>query len=136
MKKLIMALVLSTASFAFAGELDNEAQVINKNLNSTVVVRVDSRDKSVAVLNTQEVVSSEAEAMALTQKSFAALPQEKVRSELDKDGGASSWYVYWYNYSYNYYPTYCWGNNYYYPYYNYNYGYYTYYYYGAYNRWW
>lgn len=136
MKKLILALTLLSSTFAFAGELDDEAQVINKNLSSTVVVRVDTRDKSVAVLNTQEVVASEAQALALTQKSFVTLPVEKVRSELDQDGGSSSWYVYWYNYSYNYYPTYCWGNNYYYPYYNYRYSYYTYYYYGSYNRWW
>lgn len=136
MKKLILALVLTSTTFAVAGELDDESQVINKNLNSTVVVRVDSRDKSVAVLNTQEVVASEAQAVALTQKNFDLVPSDKVRSELDQDGGSSSWYVYWYNYSYAYYPTYCWGRNYYSPYYNYRYSYYTYYYYGAYNRWW
>lgn len=135
MKAIIAALILTVATVAMAGELDNDHQVANQNLEETVVVRVDTRDNSVAVLNTKQVVSSAVQAKALTQKTFTVVPATQVRSELDTDGGASSWYVYWYQYSYAYYPSYCYYGNYYNPYYNYAWGSYRYYYYGAYRRW-
>jgi|SRR6185312_9221894 len=135
MKAIIAMLILSVATVAMAGELDNDNQVANQGLQETVVVRVDTRDNSVAVLNAKQVVSSAVEAQALTQQTFSAVPATKVRSELDNDGGASSWYVYWYSYSYAYYPSYCYYGNYYNPYYSYGWGYYNYYYYGAYRRW-
>lgn len=136
MKALIAALILTVATVAVAGELDNDGQMANQGLQETVVVRVDTRDHSVAVLNSKQIVGTELQARALTAEAFATVPATQVRSELDKDGGASSWYVYWYNYNYSYYPSYCYYGNYYNPYYNYGWGYYRYYYYGSYNRWW
>jgi hypothetical protein len=136
MKTIILALILSVATAAVAGELDNDQQVANQGLQQTVVVRVDTRDQSVAVLNSQQTVTSEAQAKGLSQQNFTNVPTDKVRTELDHDGGASSWYVYWgYHYGYSY-PSYYWYGACYHPYYNWGWGYYHYYYYGAYYPWW
>jgi hypothetical protein len=135
-KTLLVATILSIATVAMAGELDNDGQVANQGLQETVVVRIDTHDNSMAVLNTKQVVHSELQAKALTQQTFTAVPATQVRSELDRDGGASSWYVYWYGYSYSYVPTYCYYGHYYNPYYQWRWGSYYYYYYGAYYPWW
>jgi hypothetical protein len=144
MKKLMLSLMLGMSLFAlhgFAGELDDEGRVINAQnpAHGTVVVRVDTRDNSAAVLNVDHGLSSKEEAVNVTKKSsaFKALKNDKVRSELDQDGGASSWYFY--NPGYNWYnSSYCYYGNYYRPYYYYSYNYYAYYYYGSYygNGWW
>jgi hypothetical protein len=131
---LILALAFSTS--AMASELDNEGQVINQELQGTAVVRVDTRTGEVATLKSDAVVTSANEAAALLAGEFEVLPTKLVKSELDTDGGSSSWYVYWYRYSYSYTPVYAYYGNYWQPYYSYSYSYYTYYYYGHYSRWW
>lgn len=149
MKNMIFvaALVLGTGSFAFAGELDNEVSVTNQSMNGTVVIRVDTRSNAASVATSDKVMTNNAQAEALVQSAnFQALAKENVKSELDSDGGASSWYYYngcnygsyygcnGYNnggyYNYNLY----WYGNWYNPCYSYNYGYYQYYYY-SYYRW-
>ncbi len=138
MKTLLIALsmVAGFASASFAGELDNEAGVTNKQIQGTMVIRVDNRTKQAAALQTSSVLSNDSQAQTVAVKGqFKTLGNNQVRSELDTTGGASSWYFYTgYNY-YNYLNYYgCW----YQPYYTYNYGYYNYYYYNNYysNYWW
>lgn len=130
MKQLILvaALTLGATSFAFAGELDNESSVTNQSMNGTVVIRVDNRNNQTAVLASETAVTSNAQAQTLAQTgSFEQAAN--VRSELDQDGGASSWYFYS---GYSYYSYVYWYGNWYTPYYTYNYGYYSYYYYSNY----
>lgn len=142
MKSLLIAvaLVAGFATQSFAGELDNDAAVANQNIPGTVVIRVNTRTKEVAALHTNAVMQNEAQAQALTSKNFKAVSADNVRSELDQDGGASSWYFYSgynYNYGYNYgYMNYY--GNWYQPCYNYSYNNYSYYYYSnswSWNRW-
>ena len=142
MKALLLAfaMVAGFATQSFAGELDNDAAVANQQIAGTVVIRVDSRTKEVAALHTNSVMKNEVQAKALTSEKFEAVSADKVRSELDKDGGASSWYFYYgYNYNYGYNYGYMnWYGNWYQPCYNYNYNYYSYYYYSnswSWNRW-
>lgn len=124
---LVAALVLGSGS-AFAGELDNESSVTNQSMNGTVVIRVDSRNNQTAVLASEQVVTSDAQALALAQ-SGSFEQTANVRNELDQDGGASSWYFYS---GYNYYSYVYWYGNWYTPRYTYSYGYYSYYYYSNY----
>nr|BFD58283.1 hypothetical protein CKG001_03900 [Bdellovibrio sp. CKG001]BFD61713.1 hypothetical protein BdHM001_03940 [Bdellovibrio sp. HM001]BFD65525.1 hypothetical protein HAGR004_05470 [Bdellovibrio sp. HAGR004] len=130
MKQLILvaALTLGATSFAFAGELDNESSVTNQSMNGTVVIRVDNRNNQTAVLATPSPLTSDAQAQTLAQTG-AFEQAANVRSELDQDGGASSWYFYS---GYNYYSYVYWYGNWYTPCYTYNYGYYSYYYYSNY----
>lgn len=134
MKSFILAatLVLAAGS-AFAGELDNESSVTNQAMNGTVVVRVDTRNNQTAVMTSAAAVRAGQEAQNLVEvSSFKAVGAQHVKSELDQDGGASSWYFYnGYN---NYYGCVNWYGNWYRPYYQYNYSYYRYYYYS--NYWW
>lgn len=133
MIRVLLASALIFASTSFAGELDNEGSVTNQGLQGTVIVRIDNRNQSAAILQTEQVLTSEQAAHALAASSdFKSLPAQNVRGELDRDGGASSWY--WYR-GYNYYNYLYWYGNYYYPCYNYNYSYYSYYYYSSYWRW-
>lgn len=147
MKKLlsIMALaLLASASSAFAGELDSEEQVKNAerlaaDLPQTLVVRVNEKDGSVAVLHSKEKLPAGVEAKFEDAQFQVVANNTPPQNELDRDSSASGWYFYWnYNYSYNYgfngYPYYYYyGYNYqysqYYSYYN-AYNYYRYYYYG------
>ena len=135
MKMFLMTLVLA-AGFsvsAHAGELDNEGSVTNKSMPGTLVVRLDKRTNQAAAVQTSQTLTSEDQAVALVAKAnFKAIGGDKVRTELDQDGGASSWYFYS-PYQYPYYTPVCnyYGNSYN-PYYSYNYGYYNYYYYGSY----
>ncbi|MGZ3743048.1 MAG: hypothetical protein ACXWRE_00185 [Pseudobdellovibrionaceae bacterium] len=138
MKHLIIsaALIFGMSSFATAGELDNESGVTNKELQGTIVLRVNTVTNETSFVKTEANMASEADAKAFAEKAeFAKVPAAKMKSELDHDGGASSWYFYSpYNQYYNnyYYQPYCnWYGNYYNPYYQYNYGYYNYYYYGS-----
>jgi hypothetical protein len=136
MMRLILsaALVLSMGSFAGAGELDNEAGVTNKELQGTMVLRVNTLTKETSFVKTDAAMVSEADAKTFAQAAeFSKVPTGKMKSELDKDGGASSWYFYYpYSQYNNYYQPYCnYYGNYYNPYYQYNYGYYNYYYYGS-----
>lgn len=131
---LVAALALGVAGTAFAGELDNEASVINQTaMNNAVVVRVDKRDNSTAIATASAKVANEIQAQALAQTvSFNQVASANVRGELDKDGGSSSWYFYnGYN---SYYSYMYWYGSWYRPCYTYNYGYYSYYYYS--NYWW
>ena len=90
------------------------------------------------MLQVDEVVATEAQAQGLIDSKFSAVPQEKVRSELDREAGASSWYWYYpgYSYGYGYGYGYYYGGNCYNPWYSYGYGYYNYYYYNRYSYWW
>lgn len=132
MKSLLaLALVFGVGS-AIARELDNDGAVTNQDLRGTVVIRVDQRNNSVSVLQSQAQPQSAAEAQALAARgSFKSVPSSKVRSELDQESGASSWYWYCPSYNYNYGYLYWYGYSYQ-PAYIYSYGYYHYYYY---NRW-
>jgi hypothetical protein len=134
MRFILAATLLLTGAMAFAGELDNEAAITNKELKGTVVLRVDSRTHEASYVQTATPLSSQQEAKALAKSAkFAKVPAQKMKSELDQDGGASSWYFYQ-PYAYNYYQPNCYYYGYYYqPYYTYSYGYYNYYYY---NSWW
>lgn len=136
MMRFILAatLALGVSSFALAGELDNEAGVTNKELTGTLVLRVDTRTNEAAYVKLDAGLNSEAEAIALAQSAtFSKVPAANLKTELDQDGGASSWYFYS-PYQYPYYTPACnYYGNYYNPYYSYNYGYYNYYYYGS---WW
>lgn len=130
------AALLFGAGQASANELDNEGSVTNQELQGTVVVRVDKRTNTAAILKSDATLSSDAQAKALTKGNFKKLSGNQQRSELDQDGGASSWYWYCnsYNYGYNYLNWY--GYNYT-PYYSYSYSNYNYYYYSSsYYRWW
>lgn len=129
---LVAALALGVSTSAMANELDNESSVTNQAMNGTVVVRVDSRNNQASVVTSEKVMASAQDAQKLAQNgSFQKLSSENVRSELDQDAGASSWYFY---NGYNYYNQVYWYGNWYTPYYQYNYGYYRYYYYS--NYWW
>ncbi len=134
MKRLILAAILALgfSTTVVANELDNESSVTNKQLTGTIVVRVDNRTKKVAALKTSELISEkEAQEIALSGDFKDA--SANVKSELDQDGGASSWYFY-YGYNSNYYCNMNYYGNWYRPTYYYNYSYYSYYYYG--NYWW
>ncbi|RYZ79836.1 MAG: hypothetical protein EOP04_27030 [Proteobacteria bacterium] len=130
MRFILTAVLALGATSAFAGELDNESGVTNKQLSGTLVLRVDTRTQESAFVKLDKGLNSEAEAKSLAQS--AKFNKVQVRSELDQDGGASSWYFYS-PYQYPYYTPVCnyYGNSYN-PYYSYNYGYYNYYYYGSY----
>jgi hypothetical protein len=129
---LAMALMLGTAGFASANELDNEP-TNQAAMNGTVVIRVDNRTQETSILKTSAAMQGASQAQALVQNgAFAKVSNENVRSELDHDGGASSWY--WYGGA-NYYNYMYWYGSYYTPCYTYNYNYYSYYYYSN-NGWW
>lgn len=134
MKVLLSFALVAGASVAVASELDRDP--VNQGLQGTVIVRVDKRDKSVSMAKSSDYTADAGQAQALAHKSsFSKLPTSKVTNELDRDGGASSWYWYCspYNYNYNYYYYYGYQYQYYY---SYNYGYYQYYYYNQYNGYW
>ncbi len=134
---LTAALALGLTSAAVANELDNENGVTNKELTGTLVLRVDTRSNEAAYVKTDSVMASESDAIELARvATFSKVPAENIKSELDKDGGASSWYFYYPYYGYPYYSGCNWYGNYYNPYYSYNYGYYNYYYYGSYWSYW
>lgn len=94
MLRFVLALSLM-GSMAMANELDNEASVTNQTLKGTLVIRVDTRDNSVAYLKTDRHLSNSEEAARLARDGrFAALPSQNMATELDQEGGASSWYWY------------------------------------------
>lgn len=131
MKALIFgALIIGAVVVANASELDNEKSVTNvaPSFAGTVVLRVSHEDKSTAILRSENITRTEKEAHSVAKaeaSNFEMLPAEKVLSELDRDGGRSSWYFYW--------PALSFGFSYSYPRYTYTPGYatpygYTYYY--------
>ena len=138
MKTFLYALMtcVCLSNLAFAGELDNEQGTINQeqrnlsaDLPSSVVVRVDSRDNSLAVLQSKDFISQD-KAANVTSADFQAV-KSTDRGELDQNSSTSGWYFYFNNH-WNCPSYYYGGYNYYYqPYYAYTYGYYSYYYY-----WW
>lgn len=144
MTKFILSLVfiMSLGLISNANELDNEAQVTNQQLQGTVIVRIDSRDQSTAMIHTDVAFKNNQMAQAFAiQTDFKLLDSAHVKTELDNDGGTSSWYHYhhynnnYYNNNNNYYyPNnyFYWYGNYYQPCYSYSYGYYNYYYYTPY----
>jgi hypothetical protein len=130
---MTLSMTLSMVSFATAGELDNESEVTNQELQGTMVLRVNTLTKEASFVKTETAMISEAAAKAFAHTAeFAKVPAPKMKSELDNDGGASSWYFYNPYQQYNYYQPSCnWYGNNYNPYYQYNYGSYNYYYYGS-----
>lgn len=139
MTRFFLILSLVAATQAQANELDNPATVTNQDLQGTMVIRVDNRDQSASFLKTDALLGNQEQALQLSQGEFQAMSLDQ-RSELDQEGGSSSWYYYYANYSYGYgyyNPCLNWYGRTYNPYYSYNYGHYSYYYYGAYSyRWW
>ena len=141
MKQMILAVIalqlMNTSYAATGGELDNENGVVNAeqrnlaaNLPATVVVRVDTRDNTVSVLQSKEVIGKD-QAASVVSASFQPM-QASEKLELDQNSSTSGWYFYFNYYNYSYPSYYYYGYNYsYQPYYTYNYGYYNYYYY-----WW
>ena len=133
---LALVLAVNTSGQAQAGELDNDGAVANHGLTGTVVIRVDSRDNSVSYVESAQGLKNQDEAMGVLKSDFKPVPTEKLKKELDKEAGASSWYYFYSPYNYYYNNCLNYGGYNYYPYYNYNYNYYSYYYYGYYSRWW
>lgn len=133
MRKVLVSLLLTAMPLlANAGELDREPTNDRPQFSGTVVVRVDTRNSNIAILHSDKTIGTDSEARTLAAGKFTSVPQEKVKHELDRDAGTSSWYVYWAAT-----PSYCYYGTYYAPYYYYSYGYYGYYYYGnPYARWW
>ena len=127
---VLMAIPVHTT---WAGELDNDAAIANSGLKGTLVVRVDDQTGEIAYLKS-DVASPTLEAATtiVSQGEFQPVPAANLRTELDQDAGASSWYfmcgrpwwgqTYWYGYVYR-------------PYYAWNWGYYHYYYYNPFWRW-
>ncbi|WP_413291183.1 hypothetical protein [Bdellovibrio sp. HCB337] len=146
---LTVFLFLGMSSFGSARELDDESSVTNRQIKGTMVLRVDKRTHKAEYVKTDDVMTSKEKAkkFAKTAK-FKRVPASNIKSELDHDSGASSWYFYnnqydgrygrdgydgRYNDGYNngyYNNPYCnyYGNNYqsYYYYSNSNYNYYYY----------
>lgn len=140
LKNILLSTVLTLscgAAFASPDELDQDRT--NQSIQGTVVLRVDQRNGEMAMVQVDNVVASKSEAQGLVNSDFAAVPKEKIHSELDREAGASSWYWYYPGYSngygyggayYNYYGN-CYN-----PWYSYSYGYYSYYYYNRYSYYW
>jgi hypothetical protein len=139
MMKFVFALVfaLGTSSVAGAGELDHERGSTNQHLQGTVVLRVDKRTNKMDYVSSSSQMTTKSQAQKFAKgASYKKIPAGKMKSELDRDGGTSSWYFYGGYYNNSYYPCYNWYGYSYYPYYSYNYGYYNYYYYGYYGYYW
>ncbi len=137
MFKSIIALmfVVGSSSFSVANELDEERGFVNKEIQGTVVLRVDQSSKQMGYVILNDKMKSKSQAQKVAQNAkYKKVPSEKARSELDRDGGSSSWYFYGNYYNNYYYPYFNWYGNYYRPYYTYNWGCCNYYYYGSY--WW
>lgn len=139
LKKLFLTALVTLASVvAIAGTDELDQDKANQSIQGTVVLRVDQRTGEMAMVQVENVVSTESEARTLVNEDFQAVPKEKVRSELDREAGASSWYWYYpgYSYGWGYNYGYYYGGNCYNPWYSYGYGYYNYYYYNRYSYWW
>lgn len=137
---LTLAAAAMIAVSAQAGELDNPTQPNVGQADSTIVVRVNTQTGAVEKLELNEGLAVD-QAQALAQDSsvqFEQVAQNNIKSELDQEAGASSWYWYcptYYSYpSYgNYYNTGFYSYGYWYSsYYSYNYSNYNYYYYQPY----
>lgn len=141
LKNIILGIIVSlncTLVFAGVDELDQDKA--NQALQGTVVMRIDQRTGTLSMAQVENVVTSKAEALVLAKGNFQAVPNEKIRSELDREAGASSWYWYYPGYSNGYGYNYGYNNAYYYyygncynPWYSYSSGYYSYYYYNRYS---
>jgi hypothetical protein len=150
-----LLIVLGAGSLAFAGELDNERGVTNKdNMRGTLVLRIDKRTNKAEYVATEKSLDNKGTAKSFSKNAkYKKVPSGKMKNELDHGGGSSSWYFYngyggynggygggygggyydggYYSGNYGYYNPYCnyYGQSYQ-PYYYYNSGYYNYYYYG------
>ncbi len=129
---LLMLLALSFAQ-ADSGELDQDRA--NQSIQGTVILRQDQRTGETVMAEVSNVLMTADEAKALINTNFKAIPEGKIKTELDREAGASSWYWYYpypsYGYSYSsyyYYYGHCYS-----PWYSYSYGYYNYYYYNRYS---
>lgn len=111
MRNLLGTLSLLLFSFyAGAARADNELdrEVVNhdslaKDLPATVVVRIDERNRSVAVFHSEVELGKNA---ILDDSRFVPVKNsEVIKGELDDDSSTPGWYFYWYNYSF-FHPTY------------------------------
>ena len=115
---MILALALTgfTATTVVAGELDNEAKVINeqalraKELPQTVVVRIDQKTGEASVLESTETLAQDEKTVAAlhTSRGFVKLNAAGT-SELDRTSSSSSWF-YYYPRGHYYAPTYYYSN--------------------------
>ena len=133
---LMVSLTTVSLHGAFAGELDNENSAINADqraqasLPGSVVVRVNTQDNSLAVLQSADKLK--AEPLTGDETFIPVQADQKIAAstqELNKDSSTDSWFYFngcnWYAPSFYY-----GGFNYYYqPYFNYNFGGFNYYYY-------
>ena len=131
-----LAFSMTLGLSAQAGELDNDGAVANQGLTGTVVIRIDQRNNSVSYVQSEKGLNNQTEAMSLLQSEFKPIPADKLKKELDKEAGASSWYYFYAPYNYYYSNCLYYGGYNYYPYYSYSYSHYSYYYYGYHARWW
>jgi hypothetical protein len=138
LKNIFLSTVVSIiCSLAIAGPDELDRNPVNQAIQGTVVLRMDQRDGAISMVQLDEVIATESQAQQIVTNEFQVVPQDKVRSELDREAGASSWYWYYpgYSYGYNNAYYYYYGNCYN-PWYTYSYGYYSYYYYNRYSYYW
>lgn len=149
--------LVGISAFASVDELDQNAS--NQAIQGTVVLRVNQQTGEMAMVQVNEVVQTKEDAVALANQDFQAIPKDKIRSELDREVSASSWYWYFPGFSFGYNGGYGYGggygsggygyggynqyNPYYYsygncynPWYSYSYNNYAYYYYNRYSYYW
>lgn len=94
-KILLSAMLAFGAGSALANELDGGHRSSQRELQDTIIVRVNTRDNSVSYVRSGKKLTSKEQAKALAKAAkFSKVPASKIRSELDQDGGSSSWYVY------------------------------------------
>ncbi len=132
---LLASMTMAFVSSAQAGIDELDQDPVNQTIQGTVVLRVDQRTGEMAMLQTEALTDTEAEAQSLIHNHFENVPQDKIKSELDRESGASSWYWYYpgYNSGYGYNRYYYNYGNCYSPWYSYYYGNYSYYYYNRYS---
>lgn len=125
---MLLFFVSSGVPTAHAGELDDETDVTNRqvelaqDLPQTLVVRVSEDESETAVLHMDEALPADASIQETIAKlEFTRItPGAASAHELDQDGSRSSWYFYFNYWNYRW-PTY--------SYYGYHYSYQNYYWY-------
>ncbi|MES2963300.1 MAG: hypothetical protein V4760_05375 [Bdellovibrionota bacterium] len=109
----LTAVVLAVGfNVAQAQELDNESQVTNaqieasRELPATLVIRSNDANNQVEVLHAHERLATDSVTIqSLNEKDFVKTDlATTMKSELDQNSSASSWY-FWWNGAYSY-PTY------------------------------
>lgn len=98
MKYILCSLffALASGSIVFAGELDNERGVTNKDtMHGTLILRVDKRTNKAEYVATEKAMPNKDQAKTYSKSAtYKKVPAGKIRGELDRNGGSSSWYFY------------------------------------------